>query len=123
MSTLSEILQKLDDRKITAVPTSEWPELDGQLFARKMSAQQRGTFFAAMRENKATEGTVFVAFVVAAGTVDKDGNRVFTDEDFSWIVEKDADAQQRLFAAIDSLNFLSANSQETLVKNSGARSS
>ena len=95
--TIAEILQGLDDRRLAAVPTPEWPELDGQLFARKFCGRQRAEYYAAMRKFQASEGPQFVALVVACGTVDAQGTAAFAAEDYAWIVEKDPDALGRLF--------------------------
>ena len=115
--TIAEILQGLDDRRLAAVPTPEWPELDGQLFARKFCGRQRAEYYAAMRKFQASEGPQFVALVVACGTVDAQGAAAFAAEDYAWIVEKDPDALGRLFAAIDERNLLSSAAQGELIKN------
>jgi hypothetical protein len=117
---LAEILEGLDDRQLVAVPTPEWPELDGRLFARKFCGLLRARYYAAMRQYGATSGADFVALVVACGTVDGDGRPVFEPEQYLWIRGKDADAQDRLAAEIDRLNVLSCKAQEELSKNSAA---
>ena len=116
--TIAEILKGTDDKKLTAVPTPEWPELDGQLFARKVSAAQKIGFWDASRKNKASSGAAFVAMMVTMGATDKDGIRAFGDDDFLWLQEKDGEAIGRLAEAIDSLNVLSSYQQGNLEKNS-----
>jgi hypothetical protein len=117
---LREIIKGTDDKKLAAVATPEWPEADGQLFARKASMPQRALFFGEVRERKIPDGADFVAFVVACLTCNADGQAVFQPDDYLWLRDKDADAIGRLFAAIDEKNLLSVSSQKELEKNSEA---
>ena len=127
MSVLSDLLKATDDRRLEPVPTPEWPELDGKLFAPKLNGPDRAALTMLLGEKSAGKeplsGPPFAAAVVANATVDTEGHRVFVDGDAEWLVVKDRDALGRLFAAIDALNFLSASSQEGLAKNSEATGS
>ena len=60
----------------------------------------------------------FVALVVACGTVDAAGQRVFSDEHYAWLRERDGAAVGRLFEAIDAQNLISSTAQGGLAKNS-----
>jgi hypothetical protein len=118
MSDLADLLKDFDDRDLTAVATPEWPPLDGKLFARRLSAEQRLLLSAAVSDKKATDGSAFVISVVIAGTVNDAGECVFSDPDREWLGKKSAEAIGRLFAAIDELNCLSSYQRGIVEKNS-----
>lgn len=117
MSTLSELIRNTSDRPLVAVATPEWPEADGSLFACKLSPRDKNAMLERKRTLGVQDGVEFVSYVVAACTVDANRQRVFSDDDRSWLAdEKSCSPVERLFDAIDRENVITAAAQETLKK-------
>lgn len=116
MTKLSDILRGIDDRKMVAVPTPEWPELDGKLFAKRLSPSERVAYWEASKTlPKDIPLTVAVAVL---GTVDADGVRAFDNDDAAWIAtDKAATPIERLCDKIDELNTITRFAESELEKN------
>lgn len=115
MSKLSDILKGIDDRSLQAIPTPEWTELDGQLFAKRFSAAERAEFFE--KWSKVPKTTLNIVAIACFGTVDSEGNPAFDAEDLDLLATKAAAPLERLTAKIDALNILTRAAEEGLEKN------
>lgn len=115
MSIRDRILQA-DDLQRRAVPTPEWPELDGQLYARALGGDERDaweTFTASLSEvdpndkerRRMKPGSSGIrAKLVCMGTCDAHGDAVFQDGDEARLGLKNAAALDRLDDAIRELS-------------------
>ena len=67
---------------VMAVPTPELPQWDGQIYVRRVSARALSTHWKdAEDDDSLDERAAFVALVAC----DKDGSRIFQDEDVLWL--------------------------------------
>ena len=68
MSILDQILNRTNKAPVP-VPTPEWPELDGRLFARRLTPAQRVAFYSVLRAQNPAPGIEFTALMAAYCTV------------------------------------------------------
>jgi hypothetical protein len=117
MSILNQILGRANKAPVP-VPTPEWPELDGQLFVRRLAATERVEFYAAAHKLDALGGAAFEAMVAAYCTVLADGSRAFDDGDCQALAADpgSGSAIERLSDSADELNVLSSRAREALKK-------
>jgi hypothetical protein len=67
---------------VLAVPTPELPQWDGQIFVRRVCARALASHWKDAEEDEANdERAAFVSLVAS----DKDGSRIFQDEDVLWL--------------------------------------
>lgn len=130
----SEATQKIREQilaqpDLTQVPVdvSEfWSGLDDQLYVRKMSAAERSSYELSMDFND--EGTpqdrlnIQTKLAVRA-LVDKDGDRIFGDDDLDLLAAKNSEALQMIFEAAAEVNGLTKDSIRALEKNSSETTS
>ena len=93
--------------KTVPVPTPEWPDADGKVFVRRLSAVDRVAFSAVASAQGANQGVGFLAFLVAFCASDADGNRGFADNDWKTLQEQPGTVIERISEAADELNVLS----------------
>jgi len=118
MSSLSELIRGVDDRKLVLVPTPEWGSADGKIFAQRLSSVERNELWEAQTECRADAWGDFVPFIVARCARDSEGNRVFSDDERTWLAaDKSAVVVDRVFRAIDNLNLFSVRAEEEAKKN------
>lgn len=138
MSTVSirERLQQAPDLgQPVLVPTPEWAEFGvPELYVRALSGRQREAIFERQRvevpdgvNGKGKRKTKvhvrsigWTAAVVAAGAVDKQGVRIFEDDDADWLADKNAAALSRVADKVQELSGLSSDEQESLGEGSSA---
>jgi hypothetical protein len=114
-----EILTALDITR-ERVPVPEW---GGAVWVQGMTGTERDAFEASIVQQSG-RGTRTVnlanarAKVVALSVVDKDGKRVFSQEDVTALGRKSAAALQRVFSVAQRLSGLRDEDMEELVKNS-----
>lgn len=124
--SLSEQIKQSKDLPREPVPTPEWPDVDGKLFVKKLNGLERVQYDASLEPiQEHPEGQrrfeSVVKFVIAA-TVDEQGEPVFADDDFDWLLEeKDPDALVRIFNAGAALNKMREQDREEIAKNSGSQ--
>jgi hypothetical protein len=120
MSILEQILGRPNKGPVP-VPTPEWPELDGQLFVRRLSPAERVAFDAATAREKATSGAAFITFVAFYCLVTADGKPA-CDEGGQWQALMDDPGSggtiDRIFEIADEVNTLSSAARERLKKKS-----
>jgi hypothetical protein len=120
MTILDQILNRTNKGPV-AVPTPEWPEVDGTLSVRRLSPMDRVAFDMQAAEQQIPSGAAFVTFVAAWCTiVTADGSRAFADGEWKTLVDDPGSggAIERLFETADELNVLTAAARERLKKNS-----
>jgi hypothetical protein len=119
MSTLSEAIRGSTPPANVAVPTPEWPEADGKLFAERATMKRLGTMYEAIRDDKQLADVPFSVAAVISLAVDAEGHRVFSAADAAWLAgESCAAPVRRLWGVIDEVNAISDQSREILRKNS-----
>lgn len=75
--SLRESIIAARDRKVKAVPTPEWPEVDGKVFVRSLSAYERLLLNGELQKRIKDEAKDVNAYCAAFVLCDKDGNREF----------------------------------------------
>ncbi len=95
-----------------AVPTPEWPDLDGQVFVRKLTAGELDTFYAIEDEGQSTRAR-FVALVAC----DASNVRHFRDTDVADVAGLAFDVVDRISLAGQKFNGMLKEQQEAKVKN------
>jgi hypothetical protein len=117
--TLQESIRNSPRRGNIPVPTPEWPEADGKLFAKQCTMAELGGCYDEIREDKRLSKSPFTVAIVAQLTIDAENNQVFTPDAAEWLhKEAPSGPVRRLFAAIDELNCLSETAREGIRKNS-----
>jgi hypothetical protein len=116
MSFLDKITGKSDFAS-KAVPTPEWPAVDGEIFVRKLSAIQRAEFYVSAAR-LTLSGAAFQSFVVAFCAMDCAGDRCFADADWDKLQHEPCTVIERIADAADDLNILSDRARGALKKNS-----
>jgi hypothetical protein len=122
MSSLKEMLFS-SPRKIeivTQVPTPEWPELDGKVYVRTMSAKARDKWEADIiaDPDKRNYANLRAKLVVSCAC-DVDGVLIFEEADANRLGDEPAPVIDRLWEAGRKLSGISDEDQEELAKNSG----
>lgn len=112
MSTFLDRIKSSAPRAPVPVATPEWGECDGQVFVRRLSAVDRANLYVELDKAHATRGAAFHAFLVAACSCDKDGNRIFADAEWEALQHEPASAIDRVSEAADELNVISDASRE-----------
>lgn len=108
------------DLKTVAVATPEWPELDGQIYVRSLTAAERSHFEMSMDFDphgnpRKTDNIQTRLAVLAMVTVE--GDRIFEEGDVDALAKKSASALQKVFNAAAELNGLSDESTKAIAKN------
>lgn len=108
------------DLKTVAVATPEWPELDGQIYVRSLTAAERSHFEMSMDFDphgnpRKTDNIQTRLAVLAMVTVH--GDRIFEEGDVDALAKKSASALQKVFNAAAELNGLSDESTKAIAKN------
>jgi len=125
--TIREEIFKAEDLPRELVPTPEWPAVDGQVYARGLSGDERDkweVFLAhnidrkAMAEDEgialAKIGTMHIrSMIVALGACDAEGDPIFQDADLVQLGGKSAAALARIRDAIYRLSGMSDDKEET----------
>jgi hypothetical protein len=106
---LKQIILGSRDLPKEAVPTPEWAEADGELFARTMTARERVALQLSMQGGRIEN---YWAKLAAAGTCDSEGKRVFEDADADALGELDCRPIERLGKAVERLNGIGAGEEE-----------
>lgn len=121
-----DILAQPDLTQVPVDVSKFWPGLDDQLYVRKMSAAERSSYELSMDFND--EGTprdrlnIQTKLAVRA-LVDKDGDRIFGDDDLDLLAAKNSEALQVIFEAAAEVNGLTKDSVTALEKNSSETTS
>lgn len=110
-------------RESTDISTKEVhiPEWDVTLFVKGLTALERVQCSDDSDDDSDEPGVQnlsFMARMIVASVVDKDGNKVFQPDDADWFRTKSYAAFNRLFAAVAEVNGGSAASAEAARKNS-----
>ncbi len=88
----------------------------GELFVRSMTAQDRIDFEARQVEDK-KDMPIMISMIIAC-CVDSEGNKFFSLEDASWLLQKNPDSLLKLFESCVKLNTLTKDNIEKEAKNS-----
>jgi hypothetical protein len=108
MSLRSKILE-VDDLKREPFPCPEWPEADGQLFVRGLTAEE------SVKLNEHTDD--LMPWVASCVVLDEDGERVFEDGDVADLATKSPAVLNRITSATYRLSKLTDDTQGELEKN------
>lgn len=141
--SLRELILGAQDLPRVAVPTPEWEGTDGQVYVRGLTGNERDRYeiFLAhhqedeerLREEAEPQDTddakprVILALgtdkvratIVAMGSVDVDGTRIFDDKDVALLGSKHAGVLDRLYSKIRELSGMDSDEREA-AKNSDA---
>src|SRR5665213_2987400 len=119
--SLKDLIYEAEDRaQIVPVPTPEWPAVNGKLFIRQMSGQDRHDWeISAYDAQGQLKRDSLQARMVVATVVDETGGKVFDGEaDVEKLSTKSIVPIQRLFDVAMKLNAVSQSDIEEIVKNS-----
>ena len=114
MSIRDRVRDADDLSGVQAVPTPEWPDLDGELYVRRISARQHEDWINGMPEKEEDRVDTRANFAVFC-VCDAEGKLVFTPEDSAMLGGKCAKVVDRLFTAARDFNGLK---DDTAAKNS-----
>ena len=106
--------RKRDAAAVQPVATPEWPEDDGLVFARKVSAREMDKW---QNRTDPDNGRGSYAAMVCC---DQAGNRIFNDEDASWLGDEPFGVIDRIFDAGMAFNRCTPAAKVELEKNSGS---
>ena len=100
----------------------EIPEWGGSVYVRGMTGRERDRFEDSLYKQRGKDLKLNMlnarAKLVALCTVDKDGNRLFSDDDVLALGNKNAKALERIFAFAQDLSGITEEDMEDLTKNS-----
>jgi hypothetical protein len=115
---LLQLIEDDDRLPAVAVPTPEWPQVDGKLFVSVLTAEERGRF-ADMATDDAgkPQPTVYEAALVAFAARDAEGNRCFGESKIKWLASRNGLVVRRLYNAAARLNGMTPEAREELEKN------
>jgi hypothetical protein len=116
---LRSLILNQQDLPTKAVVIPEWKDAQGKpmtVYVRSLTADERDAFEHEQLA-KAKGARRIRASLVSKAVVDDQGKRVFTDADMETLGTKNANALDRLFAAVFELNALSAKDVDDLEKN------
>ena len=104
------------------VPTPEWPDVDGTVCVRKLSARQQDDWEADIlivdgKLSKTRDFKNIRAKFAVLCACDKDGVLLFDSEDADWIGDEDVTVVDRLWEAGRKLSGISDKDNEELAKN------
>ena len=117
MSIEDTILETKDIPEPVAVPTPEWPAVDGQIFVIRLTTMELADMWSWYGE-EANDNEPLAPYAVVACARQADGmTQVFTRARVHDLAQKAGSAISRIFRAADELNFLTAASRETIRKN------
>ena len=109
-----EAILSANDRATSDVEVAEW---SGTVRVSTMSASERDKWEAETYGDGKPKTEDFRARFVALCLVDEAGNRMFTDKEVGELGKKSAAALQRVFAAAQKLNALTADEAEKIEGN------
>ena len=115
MEILRDLVLKSDDLPRRPVPTPEWPQADGRVFARALSGDERDKWevFMANHSEPVEDGDVrrlrpgtkhIRATLIVMGACDENGDAIFSENDVIAIGMKNAAPLDRLYDAIRELS-------------------
>ncbi len=133
MSLISDQLKKIDDLPREPVATPEWPEIDGKVFARRLTGDERDEWEVfqghvldqdTIGEDKKSKlalmklGTKNIrATIVRLGACDEDGDSIFSPADVVWLGMKASEPLDRIRDVIKRLSGMKDDEEDT-AKNS-----
>ena len=119
MTLTKEQILGATDIKVEKVNVPEW---GGDVYVKGMSGAERDKFEASIVETRGSQQKLNMTNVrakLACYTIcDKDGKRLFTDNEIGELAKKSASALQRIFDAAQKLSGIGAGEVENLLKNS-----
>ncbi len=116
-----QIKNNRSKRVIEAVATPEWPDADGSVFVRTLSAKARDQWEAdIVKDPKKRDLSNLRAKFVVLCACDEDGHLAFAPNDVEWLGDESAAVIDRLWDAGRKLSGISDEDDEAFVKNSSA---
>lgn len=113
--TLKHKILGADDLPLTAVSTPEWPETDGKLYLRPLTAAQRVAFGISLDEGKQAQN--YWARLVVLCLCDGEGHRVFADADAEALGAKSSLIMQRLARLARRMSGMGEEAEDDAKKN------
>lgn len=118
MTSLREAIRAADDRTQEPAATPEWPDVDGSLYLKAISAAERIAVSNRIPDDEAARDIADeLAFLVIKGTVDEAGEQVFDDSDAGWLRDKSGAVVHRLARRLQELAGLTNSQVEDERKN------
>jgi hypothetical protein len=77
--SLRDLILGIKDSRIEAVPTPEWPTVDGSIFVRPLTAAERSHLLYGLTNDERAAN--WYGRLACKTLCDADGNRLFTDAD------------------------------------------
>ena len=116
MSLRTDILgvRNASDVPLKPVATPEWPQVDGKLFLRQLSAMAVDNYYTKAQSDDTNWRARFVCLVLS----DENGNRVLQDDDALALGQKEITVVDRLYWAGREFNGLTEANRSTIQKNS-----
>ena len=124
--TIREDIFKAEDLPREFVPTPEWSAVDGQVYARCLSGDERDKYEVYLANQSEPEpgggedtrrmkmGTTHLrAMLVAMGACDEHGDSIFRDSDLVQLGMKSADVLERLRTVIRRLSGMDDDEEKT----------
>jgi len=120
MSLKEKIQASRSKRVIQPVETPEWPDADGSVFVRNLSAKERDDWEADICKNpkKRDLSNLRAKFVVWC-VCDKAGELTFGPQDAGWLGDESAAVIERLWEEGRKISGISDEDNEDLAKNYG----
>ena len=114
------LIEKQETQAREPVATPEWPDLDGQLFVRVLSAEERVKFADLATDNEGNPTPRYTAALVAIAACDDSGRPGFSESDIVWLAGRNGNAVKRVYDAAARLNCMDNKAREDVEKNSAA---
>ncbi len=96
-----------------AVATPEWPDVDGKLFIRTLSAKEVDSYFNSADKDEAN----FRAKLVCIGVVEESGLPVLSESDAAALSELEFSVVERLYWAVRTANGMTDENRRAVAKN------
>jgi len=91
------ILSTSDLGDVKAIDVKQWPATAGKLFVRQMNAKERDIYYHLIRQTSDGKPSDIMTRVAAMVLVDKDGKRIFTDEQADKLGAKNPEAIEHIY--------------------------
>ena len=112
--SLKDIIFGEPSRKPEAVPTPEWPQADGKIFVRTLTATERVQFALSVEEGDKTNYFARLAVLTAC---DADGTRIWDENDAAALGQKDSPPVERIALVAQRLAGIGRDVTEGMRKN------
>jgi hypothetical protein len=102
------------------VPTPEWPQVDGQMFVRVLTAEERRLWADQATDDEGRARANYMVSLVVACACDREGAPAFSAAEMAWLGGRNGNAVKRMYDHAARVNCMTREAAEAVEKNSEA---